>query len=85
MHQFLGNRPEMGYLTVVGAIALLVALIQCTSVMSACNYPTEGQSNYGKHTIIIIRNFMHVDFISILDLLNEILNLREKPQKPQGY
>ena len=39
----------MGYLTVVGTIALLVA-IQCTSI-SACYYPTQFQSNDGKHTI----------------------------------
>ena len=74
----------MGYLTVVGAIALLVA-VQCTSVMSGCNYPTQGQSNYGKHTIIIIRNFMHVNFISILDLLNEILNLLEEASKTTRF
>ena len=74
----------MGYLTVVGAIALLVA-IQCTSVMSACDYPTQYESNDGKHTIIIIRNFMHVDFISIPDLLNEIPNLPEEASKTTRF
>ena len=40
----------MGCLTVAGAIALLV-VIQCTSV-SACYYPTQSQSNYGKDMVI---------------------------------
>ena len=42
-------RSNMGYLTVAGAIALLV-VIQCTSV-SACDYPTQYDSNYGKDMV----------------------------------
>ena len=41
----------MGYITVAGAIALLV-VIQCTSV-SACYYPTQSQSNTGKDIILL--------------------------------
>ena len=43
-------RSNMGYLTVAGAIALLV-VIQCTSV-SACDYPTQYGSNYGKDMVL---------------------------------
>ena len=48
---FSGNQLNMGYLTVAGVIALLV-VIQCTSV-SACYYPTQSQSNTGKHIILL--------------------------------
>lgn len=42
---------NMSYVTVVGAIALLVVM-QYTSV-SACDYPTQDQSNSGKYMILL--------------------------------
>ena len=41
----------MGYVTIVGAIALLVVM-QYTSV-SACYYPTQYQSNSGEYMILL--------------------------------